>query len=76
VLDKIYKLLNDEPQPKEALCERIHMDPESFDKALEKLWIPRRRGARFRRKRDARPGRMARFLLDPVGSAARADRPG
>jgi DNA topoisomerase-3 len=39
VLDKIYKLLNDEPQPKEALCERMHMDPESFDKALEKLWI-------------------------------------
>jgi RecQ family ATP-dependent DNA helicase len=39
VLDKIYKLLGDEPQPKDDLCERMHMDPESFEKALEKLWI-------------------------------------
>ena len=39
VLDKIYKLLNDEPQPKDALCKKMTMDPESFDKALEKLWI-------------------------------------
>ena len=39
VLDKLYKLLNDEPQPKDALCKRMSMDPESFDKALEKLWI-------------------------------------
>jgi DNA topoisomerase III len=39
VLDKIYKLLGDEPQPKDALCQRMSMDPESFDKALEKLWI-------------------------------------
>ncbi|MDR3718932.1 MAG: DNA topoisomerase 3 [Bryobacteraceae bacterium] len=39
VLDKIYKLLGDEPQPKDALCKKMSMDAESFDKALEKLWI-------------------------------------
>jgi superfamily II DNA helicase RecQ len=39
VLDKIYASLNAEPQPKDALCERLQMDPDSFEKALEKLWI-------------------------------------
>jgi RecQ family ATP-dependent DNA helicase len=39
VLDKIYALLNAEPQSKDALCERLQMDPDSFEKALEKLWI-------------------------------------
>jgi DNA topoisomerase-3 len=39
VLDKLYKMLTEEPQPKDALCQRMQMDPESFDKALEKLWI-------------------------------------
>jgi superfamily II DNA helicase RecQ len=39
VLDKIYALLSAEPQPKDALCERLQMDPDSFEKALEKLWI-------------------------------------
>ncbi len=39
VLDKLYRLLNDDPQPKEALCKTMVMDPDSFDKALEKLWI-------------------------------------
>ena len=39
VLDKLYKLLTEEPQPKDALCQRMQMDSDSFDKALEKLWI-------------------------------------
>jgi DNA topoisomerase-3 len=39
VLDKLYKLLNGEPQPKDALCKLMRMDAESFDKSLEKLYI-------------------------------------
>jgi DNA topoisomerase-3 len=39
VLDKIYALLSAEPQPKDALCQRLRMDAEAFEKALEKLWI-------------------------------------
>jgi DNA topoisomerase III len=39
VLDKLYKMLTEEPQPKDDLYVRMQMDSESFDKALEKLWI-------------------------------------
>ena len=39
VLDKLYKLLSDEQQPKDALYKKMDMDAESFDKVLEKLWI-------------------------------------
>jgi superfamily II DNA helicase RecQ len=39
VLDKLYNLLTEEPQPKEELYKRMQMDSDSFDKALEKLWI-------------------------------------
>jgi DNA topoisomerase-3 len=38
-LDKLYQLLTAEPQPKAALAKRMQMDPDSFDTALEKLWI-------------------------------------
>jgi len=36
---QIYALLSAEPQPKDALCQRLRMDAEAFEKALEKLWI-------------------------------------
>lgn len=39
VLEKIFRLLDEEPQPKEELQRRARLDPEVFDKALEKLWI-------------------------------------
>ena len=39
VLEKLYKLLSDEQQPKDALYKKMGMDAESFDKVLEKLWI-------------------------------------
>jgi len=39
VLDNIYKLLNEDQQTKESLRERLKMDPDTFDTALEKLWI-------------------------------------
>jgi superfamily II DNA helicase RecQ len=32
-------MLTAEAQPKDALCARMQMDSESFDKVLEKLWI-------------------------------------
>jgi len=39
VLQRIYDKLSDEPQPKEVLQRRVPMDQETFETALEKLWI-------------------------------------
>lgn len=39
VLDGIFQLLSDEPRAKEDLQRRVRMDPEAFERALEKLWI-------------------------------------
>jgi DNA topoisomerase-3 len=39
VLDRIYQQLQPEPQSKRELQKRSRMDPDDFDKALEKLWI-------------------------------------
>ncbi len=39
VLERIFRALRAEPQPKEDLQRAIGMDEEVFDKALEKLWI-------------------------------------
>ena len=55
MLDKLYKLLTTEPQPKEALYRRMQMDSDSFDKALEKLWIHGGAVLDFADEREARP---------------------
>jgi superfamily II DNA helicase RecQ len=39
VLDSIFRRLHSEPVEKDALQHQLRMDAESFDKALEKLWI-------------------------------------
>ncbi len=39
VLDSIFASLTEQPQPKENLQRKMKMDPDAFDKALEKLWI-------------------------------------
>ncbi len=39
VLDGIFKHLGPEPQQKAALRGRVRMSPDTFEKALEKLWI-------------------------------------
>jgi DNA topoisomerase-3 len=39
VLENIYARLTDESRPKEILRGMLRMDPDVFDKALEKLWI-------------------------------------
>jgi superfamily II DNA helicase RecQ len=39
VLNGIFARLRPEPQEKSALQEQLRMDPDLFDKALEKLWI-------------------------------------
>jgi DNA topoisomerase-3 len=39
VLDGIFARLRPEPQEKSAPQEQLRMDPDLFDKALEKLWI-------------------------------------
>jgi superfamily II DNA helicase RecQ len=39
VLDGIYARLRPEAQEKSVLQEQLRMDPDVFDKALEKLWI-------------------------------------
>ncbi len=39
VLEAIYARLNNEAQPKAIVQSRAHMNPDVFDKALEKLWI-------------------------------------
>jgi DNA topoisomerase III len=38
VLDRIFDLLHSTPQSKSELQRRSRLDPDSFDKALEKLW--------------------------------------
>lgn len=38
-LDAIHHQLRAEAQPKAVLQKRMKMDPETFDKAIEKLWI-------------------------------------
>jgi DNA topoisomerase-3 len=38
-LDRIFARLGSEPIEKEALKRQVRMDAETFDKALEKLWI-------------------------------------
>ena len=39
VLTEIYDALGNEPAAKQDVRERTSLDPEMFDKALEKLWI-------------------------------------
>ena len=39
VLENIYSRLADEARPKEMVQSMLRMDPDVFDKALEKLWI-------------------------------------
>jgi RecQ family ATP-dependent DNA helicase len=39
VLNEIFSRLGAEPLPKAALLRKMTVDPETFDKALEKLWI-------------------------------------
>jgi superfamily II DNA helicase RecQ len=39
VLDAIFKKLSAEPQTKESLQRSLYFDPDSFNTALEKLWI-------------------------------------
>lgn len=39
VLDEIYAALSATPVNKEVLQRRLRLDPELFDKAVEKLWI-------------------------------------
>jgi DNA topoisomerase-3 len=39
VLEQIYARLGDEARPKEMVQAMVRMDPDVFDKALEKLWI-------------------------------------
>jgi DNA topoisomerase-3 len=39
LLDRIFGALTEEPQPKDTLRRKLAMDPEEFEKALEKLWI-------------------------------------
>jgi DNA topoisomerase III len=39
VLDGIFDRLRPETQEKSVLQEQLRMDPDVFDKALEKLWI-------------------------------------
>jgi DNA topoisomerase-3 len=39
ILDGIFSRLSAEPVEKEVLQRRLRLDPEVFDKALEKLWI-------------------------------------
>jgi superfamily II DNA helicase RecQ len=39
VLDRLFAVLRDEPQEKAGLQSKLRIDPDLFDKALEKLWI-------------------------------------
>jgi DNA topoisomerase-3 len=38
VLDQIYARLTSEPVKKAALQKQLRIDPDLFDKAIEKLW--------------------------------------
>ncbi len=39
VLDRLFATLRDEPQEKAGLQSKLRIDPDLFDKALEKLWV-------------------------------------
>lgn len=39
VLDGIFKLLSDQPQPRLRVQDRLELEPDVFEKALEKLWL-------------------------------------
>ncbi len=39
VLERLYRAVSPDPEPKEALAARVRMEPDVFDKALEQLWI-------------------------------------
>jgi RecQ family ATP-dependent DNA helicase len=39
ILDEIFVRLGPQGQPKSELQKRLHLDPDLFEKALEKLWI-------------------------------------
>jgi DNA topoisomerase-3 len=39
VLERLYRAVSPDPEPKEALAARVRMESEVFDKALEQLWI-------------------------------------
>jgi DNA topoisomerase-3 len=41
ILEGIYARLREDPQEKAALQKQLRVDPDIFDKALEKLWIHR-----------------------------------
>ena len=55
VLARVWNTLSDEPQPREALLERVALDPDRLDNALEKLWI--HGGARIDAAENAARGR-------------------
>ncbi len=38
-VEKVYRALSDEPQPRQRVENRVGLDPQIFEKALEKLWI-------------------------------------
>ena len=54
ILDAIYARLTPEPQPKDVLQKLTRIDSDTFDKALEKLWI--HRGAMLDFAENARRG--------------------
>ena len=54
ILDAIYARLQPEPQSKDALQKLTRIDSDTFDKALEKLWI--HRGAMLDFAENARRG--------------------
>jgi DNA topoisomerase-3 len=39
VLERLYRAAREEPEPKEALAARARVNVDTFDKALEQLWI-------------------------------------
>lgn len=39
VLDKVFRVLPEEPAPKLQVLERSRLEEEEFEKALEKLWV-------------------------------------
>lgn len=38
-VEKVYRALSEEPLSRQALERRLHLDEQTFEKALEKLWI-------------------------------------
>jgi len=43
-LERVFRLLAEEPEPKAELVQRLRIDPDELERILEKLWI--HRGAR------------------------------